>query len=1102
MKILKDNSELLNIFSSESILRRAKNRLENNNILTVNNAKGSSAHFLPQIISGELNSPVIIICGDEKECVNVVSDLETTIPEQKIAGLFEPIKHTRNHTHEEKSNLAWLLEAISIIIEDANFIAVCTPKIFETNIPETDIFIDYSLEISKNQHLDFNRFTGDLLLGGFERTDYVAKQGEIAIRGGIVDIFPIGLESPLRIEFWGDEIDSIRQFDPLSQRSIKSYDSVSFLGKIPKLEDNNKNNSRNNIFSILPDNTIFASLNPDLIFQKVEKPEKINFYKQILINSLSKADIKLQSAEQISFNSHVQDFAKFLIEKINLGFGFHILAESRSHITRIAGIIESTLENNFDFDENKINFLFDKIHWHKQTISSGFSLEDKYFVFTEHQIFERQRIAKQRIAGKKENKQNTEFNLREINSLKIGDFVVHEDKGVARFEGFRNVTIGRSAQDCVQLIFEGGDKLFVNMNFLNKIQKYSAAEGDIPKLHKLGSAQWQKKKNSTKKKIKDIARKLIKLYAARKLQQGFAFPTDTTWQKEFEASFLWDDTIDQISATSDIKKDMEDERPMDRLLCGDVGFGKTELAIRSAFKAVQAGKQVAVLVPTTVLAQQHFMTFRDRLSRYPVNIAVLSRFRTQKELKESISGIKSGQIDIAIGTHRILSKDIEFKDLGLLVVDEEQRFGVSAKEKLREMKVSVDTLTLTATPIPRTLNFSLMGARDLSIIETPPRNRLPVYTEILEWDTDFLTRAIDKEIGRGGQVFFVSDRVADLEKIMIDLKMLMPTYNFEIAHGQMKPAEIEKVMQNFISGKIDVLITTKIVESGLDIPNANTMIINRASNFGLAELYQLRGRVGRTNIQAYCYLMLKKNAKPSPTAIKRLQAIEEFTDLGSGFQLARRDMEIRGAGNLLGGEQSGLIFDIGFELYQKILEETVRELKKEEFSNTFDSDDDDFLELFANKDIAIEVGEDAFLPDKFIPTDTERFEYYKKLYACYEQKELRELLLEIEDRYGRIPREAKNLFFAVKLRIHAVSTGLSKIILKENKMICEFPPKENEDFYSYAFPQIMEFIGNIPDAKLLQGKKKLTLEIPIKSNDEGVEIIWKLKTSLEHAEYE
>ncbi len=1092
MKILKNYNTLREKIYSDKRINDIISLADKKESINVNNIKASLKSFLISAISDKLNKPLYIITENAAIASAYYSDIEFIAPNAKLISAFKSSKYLKNSLSEESDNNSWLIQASTDIISNDSHIVLLTKDILNQKIREPEEIFTSKIELKVNQKINFSEFTNHLIKSGYSRKDYVGDVGEIAIRGGIVDLYPISFNHPLRLEFWGDEIESIREFDPISQRSNKEHSSVSFIQSF----NNYSTDSELITFKdIIPKNSIFII--DDLEFLRDEEFKLIDEFNKIILNSFEKANVKINSKEQMFFDSSIQEFSKKLLYQIDAGFEVLISAESKNYLERLSNIIFAHLENDLSFDENRINQLFNKINWIDHSLSAGFEFNDSLFVYTEHEIFHRNRIY-----NKSNNKAKSNKSIVELNSLKNGDYIVHEDKGIARFEGFRTVKISDSYQDCVQLAFEGGDVLYVNMNYINKIQKYSAQEGIQPKLNKLGSSDWDKRKARHKKKIKDIARELIKLYAKRKLQEGFAFDKDSTWQKEFEASFIYDDTIDQKRATEEIKEDMESSMPMDRLLCGDVGFGKTEVAIRAAFKAVQSGKQVAVLVPTTILAHQHFMSFIDRLHRYPVDIQVMSRFVPQKKQKDILSNIKTGKVDILIGTHRILSKDIIFKNLGLLIVDEEQRFGVKAKEKLRELRVSVDTLNLTATPIPRTLNFSLMGARDLSIMETPPKNRLPIQTEIQQWDIELIKDVISKELKRGGQVFFVNDKILDLELIMYDLQEIMPSVKFKMAHGQMQSKELEDIMQKFISGEIDVLCTTKIVESGLDIPNANTMIINKAQNFGLAELYQLRGRVGRTNLQAYCYLLIPNDTKISKVAIQRLQAIEEFTDLGSGFQIALRDMEIRGAGNLLGSEQSGAIYDIGFDLYQKVLDEAVRELKIDEFANIFESEEQLTTSLLLNNDVSIDTVDDAIIPEDYIYTDTERFEYYKRLYSIREIKQLTEIQNELTDKFGKIPIQVMNLLFVIKLRIQAIKTGFTKVSVKHTNMIIELPEASNELFYQRAFPIVLDHIQTIDNSKLNQGRNKITLEIPIRNKEHSVEILWKINKSLEELDYE
>lgn len=1057
---------------------------------------------MPQVLVSSLfsshNNSLFIIAQDNTTAENWYHDLSILVPQVKLALMTEPKKHVRFRAEDLEDHLIWLIDGLSKIQKFDQFIAIATPEIFQIPVPKADTIKQNRINIKIGESIPFDEFTINLALNGFDKKDFVSAHGDMAIRGGIIDIFPIGWDNPLRIEFWGDEIESIREFNPLSQRSIRDLREVEFIANIFHSSSEEKEST---ILDFISEDTLFIMDSPEQIISKNEDFEYDLPNKLLNINPLSKAGIMIRSQQQPQFNSSIREFTNELRRLSALGFDLALCADGKIHLERFKELVESALENSDDENDTNSPLLaekektLDSIIWLDQTYTSGFfSEEDKFALFTEHQIFNRERA---RLSRKKGKRYEGSITLQELKQLNIGDYVVHSDKGVGKFLGFERIEMGGSFQDCVKLAFQGDDLLYVHMNYIQKIQKYSSQEGVVPKLSKLGSGEWARKKARTKKKLKDIARDLIKLYAQRKNSLGFSFPEDTLWQKEFEASFIYEDTPDQAKSTKDIKVDMQEATPMDRLVCGDVGFGKTEVAIRAAFKAVQAGKQVAVLVPTTILAQQHFMTFRDRLQKYPVTIDAISRFKSQKKQKEIVERYKEGRLDILIGTHRILSKDIKFKDLGLLIIDEEHRFGVSAKEKLRQMKSNVDTVTLTATPIPRTLNFSLMGARDLSIIETPPRNRLPVNTEILEWKDEVIIKAIDDELERGGQVFFVSDKVHDLEKIMLNIKMLMPHVNFGIAHGQMKPSELEKAMEGFIERKFDVLVTTKIIESGLDIPNANTMLINRSQNFGLAELYQLRGRVGRSNTQAFCYLLIPPVKKLPAKSLRRLQAIEEFTDLGSGFQLAMRDMEIRGAGNLLGAEQSGFIIDMGFELFQKILDEAVSELRVEEFAGMFDEEEDE-LTKFINDELAIQLDTDALLPSEYIKSDTDRFYFYKKLYNSRNNKELEAIVAEIKDRFGKLPKEVLELIFAVKIRMAALPTGFSKIILKKNRLTAEFPPKSNTEYYQLAFPAIVEYIQQLSGARMVEKHKKLLLEIPLENRSQSVEIFWRIKQTLEN----
>ena len=665
--------------------------------------------------------------------------------------------------------------------------------------------------------------------------------------------------------------------------------------------------------------------------------------------------------------------------------------------------------------------------------------------------------------------------MRELHQLKPGDYVVHVDKGIGRFTGLTTITVNGGLQETAKVLYAGDDLLYVNLNYINRLQKYSSHEGYAPPLSKLGSGEWERLRERTKRRLKDIARELIGLYAKRKSAKGFAFSADQQWQKEMEASFIYEDTPDQYSATQDVKRDMESPTPMDRLVCGDVGYGKTEVAVRAAFKAVLDAKQVAVLVPTTILAQQHFNTFSDRLHRYSVTVESLSRFKSPSEQKEVIARLKAGKVDIVIGTHRLLSKDVVFRDLGLLIVDEEHRFGVAAKEKLRHMREAIDTIAMTATPIPRTLNFSLLGARDLSVIETPPRNRLPVNTSIARFERNVVAEGIQRELDRDGQVYFVNDRISDLDLIADRIRQYAPGVRIGVAHGQMKGTELEHIMMRFLERKIDVLVTTKIVESGLDIPNANTIFINRAERFGLAELYQLRGRVGRSNSQAYAYLLVPPTTKISHDAMRRLQAIEEFSDLGSGFHLAMRDLEIRGAGNMLGAEQSGFIAEIGFELYLATIDEAVGELKTEEFQYLFTSESTASAKPRA--DVVMELGLDAYLPNDYVYNSTERFDLYKRLYNAETDAEIDTIAVEIVDRFGAVPPEAVNMLTVVRFRLLASRIRFARITFESPRLTLVFPPESDAEFYDKHMQLVLQWMQKKPMVFLDQDPKQVRMVV-------------------------
>lgn len=1064
-----------------------------NNRITAGLLHGVLKEVFVSVLSKTLNRPILLVLDSNEEIDNYIVDLEG---DGELT--YVPIRHV-DDTDLQKStgdntNSLDVLDALSRITGGAD-VVLANAKILERSLPPVARVSGGKVRICVGDQLDYETFRKDMIFNGFEKCDYVSRQGEIATRGGIIDIFPAGHTNPIRIECWGDDVESIREFDLLSQRSISQLDQIEFHKDMLASDDHTGDTT---LIDYMPEDTLVIIDMPEKIAAANENWIEPNVASKIILNSAIETPLcRLNSLQQPAVNGSIKELVKQIRGYATRGFKILMAADGAIHTNRLRDLIENTLT----LEDEEINdslasahFAYETILWLNHTPESGFESDDlKIVLFAEHKIFNRRKIK----TTSKHSTERTGISLRELKQLQPGDYVVHVDKGIGRFVGIETVSMGGVMQDCVKLSYDGGDSLYVHLNYIHKIQKYSAVEGSVPKLSKLGSTEWERKKAKTKKRLKDIARDLIKIYAKRKSSPGYSYPADTVWQQEFEASFMFEDTPDQSKTTGEVKQDMEGPSPMDRLVCGDVGFGKTEIAIRAAFKAAQAGKQTAVLVPTTILAQQHFESFRDRMHGYPINIAVLSRFRTKKEQEATLEHLLAGKCDIVIGTHRLLSKDIKFKDLGLLIIDEEHRFGVAAKEKLRELRANIDTLTLTATPIPRTLNFSLMGARDLSLIETPPRDRLPVDTKIIEWNDKHIEKIIFKEMERHGQVYLVHDKVKDIDKLADKVHAIAPMARIGVVHGQLPATQIEKEMQRFIEKKYDILVATKIVESGLDIPNANTIIINRAQNFGLAELYQLRGRVGRSNVQAYCYLAVPSFRILTNNILRRLQAIEEFTDLGSGFKLAMRDMEIRGAGNLLGGEQSGFIVDIGYELFHKILDEAVQELRYEEFGDIFDEKYKKKPIGLDNEDIAIEMSNEALIPSDYIESEPDRFMFYKRFYNAQSNDEIKKISDEIEDRFGKMPRQLRELIFVVTLRVAALGTGFRKIVIKPGRFVAEFPDKTAEEYYKVVFPDISEYISEFDNAKVYQKSDTLYLSMPYEKRHEIIEFMFRVKKSAE-----
>lgn len=1063
---------------------------------------GSLRAILAGLLAETLRRPVIIITADDEEARKKADDLSLVVGQQFVRT-FTGEKHGEG----DGSTVVDDIETLKALIDKSAKVVISTPRGLSATLPTPASLRQQLIEVERERDIPFERLLSTLVEYGFEKVQFVESVGEFSVRGGILDIFPFVGEHPLRIEFFGDTVESLREFDPISQRSIKELQKASIVPNLVGTADGEATSS-SSLLDFVDAASIAIVEEPDLVRRELDHlgaaapitweqlADQLQYLPRFDILSLSGADheaLQFEATPQPAVNGSIKVLRKQLASLQEDGYAIYISSDTETERDRLKDLLAQieplaedeerrAHEEEHHLDVEELRFSLDALH-------EGFVFPAlRLAVFTEHQIFNRlKRRGKQRRARFKG------ITQRELHELRKGDFVVHADYGIGRFDGLKKIKVRDIEQEVVKLSYEEKDTLYVNLNYLTKVQKYSSKEGYVPKLTRLGSGEWDKLKARAKKRVKDIARDLIKLYAKRKHSPGFTFGKDTLWQRELEASFMYEDTPDQAKTTAEIKEDMEASFPMDRLVCGDVGFGKTEVAVRAAFKAVMSGKQVAVLVPTTILAQQHYNTFVDRLAKYSTRVEVISRFKTKKEQGETIARLKAGTTDIIIGTHRLLSKDIGFKDLGLLIVDEEHRFGVSAKEKLRQIRINVDTLTLTATPIPRTLHFSLMGARDLSIIATPPPNRRPVITEISEFHEDQIRDAILREVHRGGQVFFVHDRINNIEELVTKLQQLLPQVRFRSAHGQMHAHELEEVMLAFLEKRFDVLVATKIIESGIDIPNVNTIVINRADRFGMAELYQLRGRVGRSNVQAYAYLLTPPISTLPRETIRRLQAIEEFTELGSGFNLAMRDLEIRGAGNLLGAEQSGYIESMGFELYTKILEEAVAELKEEEFRDLFAGEEQPAPRPTA---ALVEADIDVRIPETYIESDNERLNIYRRLYSLSTEKELGEVAAELVDRFGEHPVEVQNLINLVRIRLKASALGFRKVNIDASGMQIEFPPESEKSFYeSESFQNLMTFISTRRDRKtsLSQNGKSLTLASKFKENN--------LENSLKNADF-
>jgi len=1034
--------------------------------LTVSSCAGSLFPIAVSMLYHARPAHLLVITETADEAAELYDDLATLASSEHVYR-FEKGKHLSEQTLDAEEHIGQI-ETLDALSRKSECIVVASAASIATAFPSPENVKKDVFSISVNQEYDFDTLTGLLNELGFEKKPFVEAYGDYSIRGGIVDVFPFTGHHPVRLDFWGDKVESIREFEVMSQRSVKQLEEVRIT---PNLV-NGEQERTHSILDHLNESALVVWNDRSIILTESEKTggdvgkdtieEQAARFRQInhtaIRSSIEENLLITDARSQPSFHGSINQLHRDLREKHREGYKLYITADGPEETERIRELIDETEDSTDENGEASAGQL--PINYISETVQRGFVLaESKLLCYTEHEIFGRLKRRKS-----KKRKRFKGFSLHEIQSLKRGDYVVHIDHGIGRFDGLRKLKVGNMQQEVIKVIYADKDVLYVNLNAIHRIQKYSSREGHVPSVNRLGSGDWEKIKARTKRRVKDIARELILLYAKRKASRGFSFSADTHWQKELEASFMYDDTPDQAEATGAVKADMELPIPMDRLVCGDVGFGKTEVAVRAAFKAVMDGKQAAVLVPTTILAEQHFQTFRERLGRYSIKIDVLSRFRTAAQQRKIVERLTSGQTDIVIGTHRLISKDVGFNNLGLLVVDEEHRFGVTAKERIRTMRTNVDTLTLTATPIPRTLHFSLLGARDLSIINTAPKNRLSIITEIAPYSQKAIKEAIRPELDRGGQVYVVHDRVADIEEVANRIRELVPEARVRVAHGQMRPHDLEKTMVDFLEQKFNVLISTKIIESGIDIPNVNTIIVTRADRFGLAELYQLRGRVGRSNVQAYAYFLTPPMSTMSRQALRRLQAIEEFTELGSGFNLSMRDLEIRGAGNMLGAEQSGFIEEVGFDMYQKLVDEAVKELKVEEFSDLFP--EEQLKKIMPQEEATVNVSIDAYLPDTYVSFDAERLELYRRLYALTTEKEVDEIRDELQDRFGKLPPEAEALLNVIRLRIRATKLGFVKVDAGLKRIMYEFPHVEMKDYYdSDLFKNIIVKVPALTDVR-------------------------------------
>jgi transcription-repair coupling factor (superfamily II helicase) len=1091
----------------------ASSMLEKVNVLSVTGLHGSSRALFAVSLFKKRPGTYLYILNDAETAGYFYHDAVQIMGSERVLFFPSAYKRAAKYGQLDPANLVLRTEVLTRLQDpDEPLLIVSYPDALTEKTVSGEHLEKNTLKVKVGDRLDPSFVSEVLESFGFQQVDYVYEPGQYAVRGSILDLFSFACEYPYRVDFFGDEVDTIRTFELESQLSRERLNEIRVVPDLTRSATQSAS-----LFNSLPANAVVGIEDPRWVYSRVE-----GLNEEEPRVDMEEGFVKAELLTLKEFKRAIDPFKKLTLDAKG------VTAKEMAAILSFTISLQPLYHKNFDLlsdslhrfmdDGYTIYILSDSEKQQKRlfhifndrndpipfvpvtkTLHEGFSDEAlKICCFTDHQIFDR--FHKYSLKSDRARSGKIALTLKEINQLQMGDFVVHLDHGIGQFAGLVRLRIGEKVQEVIKLTYQNNDAVFVSIHSLHKISKYKGKEGEAPKLNKLGSGAWERVKQRAKSKIKDIARDLIRLYAQRQHEKGFAFSKDTYLQTELEASFMYEDTPDQVKATRDVKADMMSDRPMDRLICGDVGFGKTEIAIRAAFKAAIDGKQTAVLVPTTVLATQHYHTFRERLENFPVRVDYLSRGRSAKEQKEILTDLAEGKIDILIGTHRLVGKDVKFNNLGLLVIDEEQKFGVATKEKLKQLKVNVDTLTMTATPIPRTLQFSLMGSRDLSIINTPPPNRYPIQTEVHTFDTDVIREALNFELSRNGQAFIVNNRIQNLYELEALVKREVPDARVAVGHGQMDPKRLEKVIADFINHEQDVLIATTIIESGIDMPNVNTIVVINAHNFGLSDLHQLRGRVGRSNRKAFCYLLAPPLYTLSGDARRRLQAIENFAELGSGLHIAMQDLDIRGAGNLLGAEQSGFIADLGYEAYQKILAEAVQELRRDEFAGLYSepSGNGENGEGAFVQDVHVESDLELMFPVTYIPNDAERIAIYRELDNITGEIETLEFTKRLEDRFGRIPTPGRELIRIVRLRRLAQTVGIEKVVLKNGQMALHLVADPESPFYqSPAFDKLLNFVQTYPRRCLFRetGNRRSLVIRHVESVEAAVAILDEVNTN-------